>query len=684
MAVVIFDKPYRANREHITRDTLRALNDVQFIGVDGEGVGPDYVMLSVGDQTLAHGGKRLTHADIFPFLYAQFQAHTGAAFIGFALTYDFTMWLKNLNQRDAYALYDEKGIAARKPRNPNMYAPFPVRHPNGEWEFDLMGNGKRFRLRPNSRKYGSYPWLYISDVFGYWQTSFVNAIDPAKWENPICTPEEYDLIKEGKARRNTAGFDEAMRVYNVTENLVLARMMRALNLGLVETANVRLKRSEWYGPGQAAQRWLTNVQAPTRLEVIDATPHPVRMRAVEAYYGGWFENLRHGIQPGQSYSYDLLSAYPAIIADLPCIVHGEWRELKGLPGPDTLALVRGTFYGVKGAASGPLPFRTRQGGIQRPHETTGTYWWHEIQAAVTAGLLDPWMLRKSWATSEIWAYYPKCKCPPPLAGIRDLYQKRLSVDKSSPQGKAIKVIMNSVYGKTAQTIGEPKFSNMIYAGMITSLCRARILEAIGSHPDGAGAVLMVNTDGITFDSPHPNLPLSDTELGAWEASVNSDLCLFMPGVYWEITAEKAKIKRRGMPQATAEYIKTEGTRLFQAWEPGQRWPVIPVTIPWQFITGKLAYARGKWETAGTAVIDGQRAFNSWPIQKRLPATNALESSPFPVGTDGSEFVTPGTESTPYRRAENVFAWIEQLENEEYQDEEWRAELIETIKPLGGI
>jgi hypothetical protein len=37
MAVVIFDKPYRANREHITRDTLRALNDVQLSESMGKG-----------------------------------------------------------------------------------------------------------------------------------------------------------------------------------------------------------------------------------------------------------------------------------------------------------------------------------------------------------------------------------------------------------------------------------------------------------------------------------------------------------------------------------------------------------------------------------------------------------------------------------------------------------------------
>src|SRR5688500_1605496 len=84
------------------RNQRRAVHKLTFIGVDGEGVGNDYVMLSVGEETLHRGGKRLTHADIFPFLYEQYQANPLAVFVGFALTYDFTMWLKGLTERDAY------------------------------------------------------------------------------------------------------------------------------------------------------------------------------------------------------------------------------------------------------------------------------------------------------------------------------------------------------------------------------------------------------------------------------------------------------------------------------------------------------------------------------------------------------------------------------------------------------
>src|SRR5215216_4744403 len=61
---------------HKARAKARAVHDLEFIGVDGEGVYIDgqhrYIMLSVGDDTLWKDGEELTHLDIFPFLYECF------------------------------------------------------------------------------------------------------------------------------------------------------------------------------------------------------------------------------------------------------------------------------------------------------------------------------------------------------------------------------------------------------------------------------------------------------------------------------------------------------------------------------------------------------------------------------------------------------------------------------------
>jgi hypothetical protein len=61
---------------------------------------------------------------------------------------------------------------------------------------------------------------------------------------------------------------------------------------------------------------------------------------------------------------------------------------------------------------------------------------------------------------------------------------------------------------------------------------------------------MVATDGISFDSPNPNLATS-RRLGEWELTIYDELCLFKPGVYWHREGKEAllKVKSRGVPKA---------------------------------------------------------------------------------------------------------------------------------------
>jgi hypothetical protein len=164
------------------------LHEVEFIAVDGEGVTRpqyytdwdeetgeevlrlseqdrhDYVLLSVGDQSLHKNGRELTHDDIFSFLWEQFLEHPDAAFVGFALGYDFTMWLKSLDASAAWQLLTKEGIAGRQPREDSgLRFPFPVRDGGWRdtdegriwvkhrWEFDILGF-KRFKLRQSQRR----------------------------------------------------------------------------------------------------------------------------------------------------------------------------------------------------------------------------------------------------------------------------------------------------------------------------------------------------------------------------------------------------------------------------------------------------------------------------------------------------------------------------------------------------
>jgi hypothetical protein len=89
----------------------------------------------------------------------------------------------------------------------------------------------------------------------------------------------------------------------------------------------------------------------------------------------------------------------------------------------------------------------------------------------------------------------------------------------------------------AQSVGQPKYANAVYASLITAGCRCMILDAIASHPLRTEAVLMIATDRIYFTAPHPALPVSN-RLGDWETKTLHNLTLFKPGTYWDDETRK--------------------------------------------------------------------------------------------------------------------------------------------------
>src|SRR4029077_3129162 len=127
----------------------------------------------------------------------------------------------------------------------------------------------------------------ISDTGGYFQTSFLNVINPAKWPEPIVSAEEYAAVLEGKERRDRAHLDEDMRRYNRLENEILGRVMAQYDQGL-RRIGVALPPSKWFGPGQAAQSWLKG-RAPEWEDITDAVPAWFLDICKSAYFGGWFE-----------------------------------------------------------------------------------------------------------------------------------------------------------------------------------------------------------------------------------------------------------------------------------------------------------------------------------------------------------------------------------------------------------
>lgn len=633
-----------------TRSIRRGEHKLTFIGVDGEGVSRangthDYVLLSVGDKNYYRpDGERLHWREIFVFLYEQFLQAPHAVFVGYYLGYDFAQWVRTMPESRGRMLYDNKEISKRRRVNSGgNRVPFPVYI--DEWECDVLP-GRRFRLRPTG---DGKQWMYVCDVGAFFQRSFISAINPEDWPEPLISDEDYEIIREGKERRAVAQLDDSMLKYNIAENLALSRLMTVMNEGFVKS-DIRLNKDQWFGPGQAAQAWMGNVNCPTGEDIRYAVPQWALDAARSAYYGGWFEIFAHGHVPGISYENDEISSYPYTIASLPCLQHGTWQRGSGTPihSMDTLLLVYAEVWGDNPYV-GAMLHRTPKGTILRPHHTKGWYWWHELMASYDAGLISNMQL-------EEWVSYDACDCTPPLHQIRELFEQRKQVGKNTPHGKALKLVYNSAYGKCAQSIGKPKYANAIWASLITAGTRTRILNAIATHPAKTEDLLMVATDGVYFRTPHPHLEFSANELGKWEEQVKSNLTLFMPGMYWDDkTRDRLKIgkapqlKSRGVSARALGDKISDIDGMFSNIHVTNQWPIANLDINVQIISPSQAIQRRNWQLAGHVIqnsLDSPiiRTISANPVSKRFPEPfieeGIIKTVPYPQAPFGPLETTP--------------------------------------------
>lgn len=616
-----------------------------FRAVDGEGIGNRYVLLGIStDNQLEDRGGLFDFDQIMRFLYEDFLLHRNAYYSGFYLDYDWNMWLKLLPRDRVGYLIDPELIAKRRRRTSPI--PFPVRYQG--WEFDWLV-GKRFKLKPEGAQ---TPFMYICDTGPFFQTSLLKALHGRSPHSNV-TDEMVAEIERGKSRRSNAKLDDEMRHYNKLENYALEELLKEVDHSL-SVLGTPLGKTEYFGPGQAAQKWMLQqpgIEAANKN--VRELPVAIYDALVASYYGGIFEITAHGHIPGTVFEYDINSAYPYQISKLPCTC-GEWVRGTSLVVKDPkLVLVHGRFHGSD-TWLGPLPFRETDRSIQRPLEGSGWYWDFEIAAAMRAGLLD------SFEADEYVAYLG-CDHGPLYGGIRHLYDQRLRVGKNSAIGKGCKLIYNSVYGKCAQSVGDPKASNAVNASLITAGTRAQIYDAIASHPEGTDALLMIATDAVYFTSAHPGLALSD-KLGEWEEAKREGLCIFKPGMYWDDEARAAirsgkppVFKARGVSSRDFSKVLMQADDQFRAFAvSGTEWPWVEIPVAFAQASVRLAYhqTRGRksmvqeWhyqERAGTVYTDQTFAHTSDPTSKRdtsrLIRGSMIRTYPYPGD--------PDRESIPY-------------------------------------
>jgi len=397
----------------------------------------------------------------------------------------------------------------------------------------------------------------IQDMFSFFATSFVKAL--RVWG--VGTDEEIDYISAGKDKRGDfqlSTLDSEVRPYWTSELLLMVDLGNRLR-DILYSAGITIDK--WFGPGNIATHLYKKHETQKHM---DKNLRPEILEASQyAYAGGRFEGFRAGLIDQPVYAADINSAYPSAIATLPSLSSGSWQHTTDvaylMTVPTLMGMYRVRFTFVQGMLNDaytngfPFPVFSRRPTGQVWYPSMTESWYH----APEFKLLVDWYQRSNgnafrrFEVIEAWLYHDDGSKP--FAWVEDMYNQRAEWKaKGEPAEKALKLGLNSLYGKMAQRIGSkdgksPVWHQLEWAGHVTSHARAQLYNAMLGCGD---SLIAVETDGIYATRPFTNLPGgTGKELGQWGLDDYDGMLFLQNGVYW--LKEKGQWKppkTRGIPQ----------------------------------------------------------------------------------------------------------------------------------------
>lgn len=562
-----------------------------FLAYDGEGRGKNglYLLLanSLGDEV--YNPEGLSTKECLDFLTRRYDRSYIRIFYGFG--YDVNMSLKDM--------------------------------PNEYWdriEIFVRESGHRVQyLQGKMLKIDGFTYY---DILPFFARSLSAALkDVLHVSDPV--------IDRGKSLRADL-FDELtldeIREYNMHEmqrTVELAEHLRTMLNGL------DLPLASWYGPGAIAKKMFAvhGIERQNQLhyppECYDALEN--------AYYGGRFENQTLG-KHNDVWEYDIHSAYPSIIKDLPYF--RNWNHT-GKYNPDLSFAVWRVSWDLRKSPTAnllqPLPFRDASGRLSFPLVGSGWYWAPEVYAARAHYGAKYFRIHEGWIAETEGT---------PFSWVEDMYYERMRLKEIGDASEyAIKVGINSLYGKTAQRVGSNTYFNVAWAGYITSSTRAKLLEAYIRNPQ---ACIGFATDALYTTERLVGIRCSD-KLGDWEEKHYPDGGIFiLPGLYVLSDGKIQKNRIRGLPNTDALSGLLDGL--------AERPFDIPTTILRRFISNRLAYrAQSKYGEHRCRFVDVKYVLNIREPRKRyydFPVESLRGNENNPEGVNYGAILTQAIQSRP--------------------------------------
>lgn len=510
---------------HSGKGLARKQENREFIGWDGEGITfpdrtqQDYVLFgnSKGHRI---SSSSLGTKECLDLILATEREFPLAIHVGFAFSYDVEMILKDV---------------------PTAYIRDLRKYGHIKW------HGYRIEFRKG--KWFQITWhtetehvvAKIWDIWSFFSTSFVVALQEYLGDGPIV-----QMIAENKANRGL--FNWADMINGTIERYMTAeldQMVLLMNALRERLYGADLRITQWHGPGAIATYAMTRRGVKRAMATI---PEAVGEASRFAYAGGRFELFKIGFHHETAHGYDIRSAYPSAIRHLPNLTTGTWRHVERPTSFSTFGVYRIRFSYPQILATRPMPFYYRdvRSAVHFPNVVEGWYWTPEARLSGIVG--------EHAEIIEGWEYEDDGDRP--FAWIEDTYNLRQEwKEAGNPSQIALKLLMNSMYGKFAQRVGfkgknSPTWHQLEWAGFITSHCRAMLFQAmVEAH--SKGSLIAVETDGI-FTSQPLNFPKVGTALGEWEHDEYESLLYLQSGFYFKKQAGKWQSRSRGFDKGSIQ------------------------------------------------------------------------------------------------------------------------------------
>jgi DNA polymerase type B, organellar and viral len=507
----------------VKRNRSVNLDSREFIAWDGEGINlsgvgkPQSYVLFGSSEDCISSPDGLSTFECLDHIIETGRRFPKAIHVGFAFGYDSNMILQSLAPATLARLHKQGWVR--------------ILATTGDRYTITFARGKYFRVTKYSS--GSKTTVQIFDIFSFFACSFIKAY--ADMVGPVP-----DVIRTGKAARGQWEIEDFPQIKEYWS--VEIQLLKQLAMELRKRVfNAGLRINQWHGPGALASYVMR--QHGIKSHMAQTLPE-IRLAARYGYAGGRFELFKVGRVLGPVYGVDINSAYPHAIAQLPSLTDGEWRYVEN---PDTIS--RFGIYRVELARGGgftrgpgPLFHRDRDHNISFPWFTSGWYFSPEAHEARKVG----------GHISSGWEYIGSHVRP--FTFVEDMYLTRQDWKRRGISAQlALKLCLNSIYGKLAQRIGWdeqtrriPPFHQLEWAGWVTSYVRARLFNVMKGIP--FENLIAVETDGIYTTTDPATLGIVNSgKLGGWEVSEYSEVLYLQSGLAWLCdNNENWHDKRRGL------------------------------------------------------------------------------------------------------------------------------------------